>query len=121
MPKITLTADKAGLVLIHSDGVHSDIMSTAEVESSIAALAVARDNMVPPIPETWTPLTAVEAERDPRWFPETDHLAGDFLLHLRDHHFGWRHYIFSKAEARKLGEALIAQADAPPPASAGRA
>jgi hypothetical protein len=59
--------------------------------------------------------------RDPAFELEADQLAGDSLLHIRHPHFGWLHFIFSKAEAKKLGGLLLAQSAKPAPEVSGRA
>ncbi len=107
--------------LVYRDGPASPVQLSAErVETMLNALGLARSGMLPEIPETWIS-AMVRAQRDPKCSVEADALAGDALLHLRDRHFGWRHYVLTKDEARKLGQALIAQADAAPPAAFGTA
>src|SRR5580704_8069179 len=89
-------------------------MTTAAVEANIKALGEMRSVMLPGIPERWERQT-VNCYRDPAWAVENDRLAGDVLLHLRHERFGWLHFVIAKAEARKLGEALIAHANRDPP------
>lgn len=97
-------------------------MTTAEVDSSLLHLAAARSALLPEIPQTWEGGKVTEnVMRDPAWRLETDRLAGDSLLHLRHPHFGWVHFIFSKAEAKGIGQLLVAQGTAPPPKASGTA
>jgi hypothetical protein len=94
--------------------------STAALDETIATLGLCRTGLLPPVPATWTS-QPVEARRDPAWSLETDALAGDSLLHIRDARFGWLHYIITKEDAAKLGRALVAQAEAPAPVMIGKA
>lgn len=96
-------------------------MPTERVDETIKQLAFWRSAMLPEIPQAWTPGTIETFHRDPKMILETDQLAGDALLHVRHPHFGWLHFILSKSEARKIGDALLAQANAEPPAAKGRA
>ena len=99
----------------------TSLMTTAEVDASLALMGEARAKMLPAYPATWQRYQAVRAHRNPAWMQETDQLAGDALLHLRDPLFGWRHYIFTKDEARKIGAEMVAWADRPAPNAAGSA
>jgi hypothetical protein len=124
MPQIDIREDRKTLTITFDRAKPVPVVAehtTEMVEGLLNEVGAARSALLPPIPDTWDLTATVRADRDPRWFLGRDQLAGDALLHLRDHHFGWRHYIFTKAEARKLGEALIAQANAEPPEAAGRA
>jgi hypothetical protein len=97
-------------------------MSLEEVEAVLSKLGIMRGNMVPEVAATWRPGQLTKnVYRNPAWSIETDVLTGDAVLHLRDLRFGWLHYIFTRNEARKLGQALLAIADAPAPAMSGRA
>ena len=121
---ISMTDDREGALISLPNAKPmpiTSIMTTAEVEGTLNALGMVRGDLLPAIPDTWDRSLTVRAERDPKWDVWTDMLAGDALLHLRDHHFGWRHSSLTKSEARKLGAALIAQADAPMPSTAGTA
>lgn len=94
----------------------------AQVDAALALLGAARVKMLPAYPATWERGQMVrDVHRNPVWLQETDQLAGDVLLHLRDPRFGWLHFIFSKDEARKLGAEMIAWADRPAPGAAGSA
>ena len=96
-------------------------MTTASVDATLALLGTARAKMLPAYPAAWERGQTVCADRNPVWVQETDRLAGDVLLHLRDPRFGWQHYIFTKDDARKLGAEMIAWADRPTPDAAGSA
>ena len=97
-------------------------MDTEAVEAALQMFGLARAEMLPAVPAEWPRGQMVRGVfRDPAFDMEADQLAGDPLLHIRHQRFGWLHFIITKAEARKLGEALIAQADAPPPSAAGSA
>jgi hypothetical protein len=124
MPRIDIREDRKTLTITFDRAKPVPVVAehtTEMVEALLREVGAARSALLPPILDIWDVTTLVKADRDPRWFIGAEQLAGDATLHLRDHHFGWRHYIFTKAEARKLGEALIAQADSEPPATAGRA
>lgn len=95
-------------------------MSAEGAEIVINELALWRSEMLPDIPAKWESKTVL-AHRDVAWSLETDSLAGDSLLHLRHPHFGWLHFIFSKSEAKRIGELLLAQANAEPPEAKGSA
>ena len=96
------------------------ILATAAVDSALAALAMARTGMVPAVPATWKEEQTVKhCYRDPPWSIETDRLAGDVVLHLRDERFGWLHYVIGKANALELAAALANIAVLPPPPMRG--
>jgi hypothetical protein len=95
--------------------------TTGGVDEHIQHLGLTRAGMVPSISSIWERGQRVDCYRNPVTVVEADQLARDAILHLRDERFGWLHFIFSKDEARKLGAALIAQADRPSPPAAGRA
>ncbi len=98
------------------------ICSTAAVDSMLRALGLARTGMLPAFAAEWAPGQPVErCYREPKWSVETDCLAGDALLHLRDERLGWLHYVFDKAEALRLARDLAEIAAMPPPAAAGSA
>jgi hypothetical protein len=124
MPRIDIREDRKALTITFDQAKPNPVVAkhtTEEVENLLNEVGLARSALLPQIPEAWDVTATVKAERDPRWFLGSDQLAGDALLHLRDRHFGWRHYVFTKSEARKLGEALIAQANAEPPTASGTA
>lgn len=122
MATVTINDDLKSVTITYDHAIPVFFVenSTDQVEGLLEVLGRARSGMLPKFSDVWKSAT-VEAERDPRYSVEAASLSADALLHLRDALFGWRHYVFTKAEARKLGEALIAQADAIPPAPAGRA
>lgn len=107
----TITYDRSTFTVDHD---------AKQVEELLEVFGRARSGMLPKIPETWVSAT-VEATRDPKFLVEGDALAADALLHIRDPLFGWRHYIFTKDLARKLGAEMIAWADRPAPNAAGSA
>jgi hypothetical protein len=95
---------------------------TAEgLDEFMQKLSLMRSGMMPAIAQEWKLGAPVRCCRDPVSCMEADLLAGDPLLHIRHERFGWLHFILTKSAARELGQALIKQADAPPPALAGRA
>jgi hypothetical protein len=118
---LVLPADHTKRFVHNGRDVVGFSVSTLFLEQILAELSAARRQMLPSITERWPAGTTVTADRDPKWSIEHDQLAGDPLLHLRDPRFGWAHYILTKDQARKLGHALIAQADAPAPGASGSA
>lgn len=118
--KIDLVDDRKTLLYV-DDPANPIRLAADQVDAMLKSVGLLRSAMLPEIPQVWASGTTVAAQRDPKFSVEADMLAGDALLHVRDPHFGWRHFIISKDKARELGEALIAQADAPSPAPAGRA
>jgi hypothetical protein len=92
------------------------------LDDFLQRVGLMRTGVLPAVPKTWAPgQTAENAYRNPAWLIETDQLAGDALLHIRDERFGWLHFIFGKAEAAKLSRALADVAAAAPPAAHGSA
>jgi hypothetical protein len=92
-------------------------IDTAEVEDIVLNLGRFRSFMLPETPAE--PLTdrMVDAHPDPHWRVEAEIMTGDSLLHIRDPRFGWLHFLLPRESARLLGETLVSQADAPPPAA----
>jgi hypothetical protein len=121
VPCIELGDDRRSLLML--SGSTPPIiwkMSAAVVDEVIEKLCFFRGDMLPEIPATWPGRQTITAQRDPAFTIEIEPLNGDPLCHIKHPHFGWLHFIFSKSEARKFGEALIARADAKPPALAAR-
>ena len=81
-------------------------MDTQAVESLLTNFGECRRNMRPPVPRDFPPMM-VQAHSDPSWLAQSQALTGLPVLSLRDPRYGWLHYSFQKAQARKLGEALI--------------
>ena len=90
-------------------------LTTSDIDLMLENLGVFRASMLPSHAPDWAVGQTVGAILNPRWTTESDALLGNSLLHLRDPRFGWQHYMIPKEEARKLGEVLQKQADAPPP------
>ena len=90
-------------------------LDAAGVQDLLANLGEFRSFMKPEIEKDWTPGQRAGAIPDPRWMVEPELMRGNSFLHLRDPRFGWLHYVIPREEARKLGQLLIALADAPPP------
>ena len=90
---------------------------TAGVETLQKSLGVFRERMQPKIPATFAVGQGlrVEAAINPGWSAEPEMLEGNSLLHIRDARFGWLHFVFPRAQAAKLGDALQRQAAAPMP------
>ena len=90
---------------------------TAEVETLQKSLGVFRERMQPKIPATFAvgQGLSIEAAINPGWSIEPEMLEGNSLLHIRDARFGWLHFVFPRAQAAKLGDALQRQAAAPMP------
>lgn len=120
MAIIKINDDLKTVTITYDPPIFSVEHTTELVDELLVTLGEARSGMLPKIPDVWKPAT-VTAERDPKHSVGASPLSADPVLHLRDALFGWRHYVFTKSEARKLAEALIAQADAEPPAPAGTA
>jgi hypothetical protein len=85
------------------------------VEDMLKNLGMFRAGMTPEVPKTFAQAQKVSAVLDPGWVTEPDAMMGDSLLHIRDPHFGWLHYLLPKAEAQKLAHLLENQAAAPRP------
>ena len=113
--------DRRTLFLKSGTPPHLAKLTTSEVDEALVAIGSVRARMLPPYPPIWKLGQAVNCDRDPKWDLETDRLAGDALLHIRDERFGWRHYIFTKAEAAKMGAALTLLAAMEPPGARGSA
>jgi hypothetical protein len=90
-------------------------ITTSDIDDMLENLGVLRASMLPPHPPEWAVGQTMGVIPNPRWTTEPDALLGNSLLHIRDPRFGWQHYMIPKEEARKLGEVLQKQADAPPP------
>lgn len=121
---VKFTPDRGSVTFTPDDGpLPPSILNTAALDLYLDLFGRARAEMLPAVPEKWTLLQRVvwDCCRDPKSELEADQLTGDALLHIRDQRYGWLHYVLSKDQARELGAALIAQADAPAPASAGMA
>ena len=86
-----------------------------KVENLLENLGQFRAAMKPEVEMDWQPGQTVNALSDPRWYIEPERMQGNSLLHLRDPRYGWLHYMIPRNEARKLGQYLIDQADAPDP------
>ncbi len=91
-------------------------LAVEAVEDILAHLGEFRGAMTPEVKRDWVPGRKVQAVPDPRWYTEPDLMRGDSLLHIRDPRFGWLSYLLPREEARKLGQYLIDQANAPDPA-----
>src|SRR5262245_52961829 len=81
---------------------------TAGVETLQKSLGVFRERMQPKMPATF-PVgqgTRVEAVMNPAWSTEPEKSEGNSLLHIRHQQFGWLHFVFPRAQAAKLGDAL---------------
>jgi hypothetical protein len=85
------------------------------VEAMVKTLGDFRARMTPEVPKEFALEQQVRAILDPVWVTEPEARAGDSLLHLRDTRYGWLHYLFPRAEARKLLAFLQKQVDLPPP------
>lgn len=86
-------------------------LDVAGVEDILKNLGMFRGAMKPEVSKTHAMGQKVFAVPDPIWVAEPDALVGDSLLHIRDPHYGWLHYLLPKAEALKLGQILQAQAE----------
>ena len=96
--------------------------TTGAIEQLLWVLGFARRQMLPEVAKSWTPHTPLEGvQRDPAFMIETEALAGDLILHIRDGRFGWLHYVFSRADARAIAENILERCDAAPPPVAGNA
>ena len=89
-------------------------LDAAGVQDLLANLGEFRSFMTPEIEKDWTPGQRAGAIPDPRWMVEPELIRGNSFLHLRDPHLAGCTTI-PREEARKLGQLLIALADAPPP------
>ena len=89
----------------------------AGVETLQKSLGAFRERMQPKIPATFAVGQGlrVEAAINPGWSTEPEMLEGNSLLHIRDARFGWLHFVFPRAQAAKLGDALQRQAASPMP------
>ena len=86
---------------------------TDVVSEHLGKLGEFRALMQPEVGTTWAPGQLFRAIIDPVWSTEPEVMEGNSVLHVRDPRFGWLHYVIPRHEARKLGEALIRQADQP--------
>src|SRR5262245_14331201 len=95
--------------------------NAAGVETLQRSLGVFRERMQPKIPATFAvgQGSRVEAAINPAWSTEPEMSEGNSLLHIRHADFGWLHFVFPRAQAAKLGDALQRQAAAPMPGPAG--
>jgi hypothetical protein len=91
------------------------IVDTAGVEKIINSLGELRAAMTPEVPHDCPTGQMVRALFDPRWSTELEMMQGNSVLHLRDHRYGWLHYMIPKPEAKKLAGFLTLQADTPAP------
>jgi hypothetical protein len=119
---VAVTTDHSRLVVEVTHVPPTVMWTTAdEVDSFLQKLGDLRGRLLPEPPMDWSSQQPFTAQRDPLVLVERDGFAGDPVLHIRHPHFGWKHFIFSKADAKRLAELLIAQADKPDPPAAGRA
>jgi hypothetical protein len=91
------------------------------IDQDIAALGAMRAELLPPVPETWPGGLVRGVRRDPAWSIEGDALAGDVLVHLRHEGFNWLHFIYTRDQARRFAQAILAQLEGPLPSVHGRA
>ena len=89
-------------------------LSVSDVEEMLKNLGKFRAAMKPEIPKDYALGQKVTAIRDPAWKTEADLMSGGSLLHMRDPHFGWLHYMIPKEEAKKLVGYLQTQVETPP-------
>jgi len=90
-------------------------LEASQVEDILLRLGEFRAMMVPEVPADWSGERRVYAVPDPRWHTQPDMMQGDSIIHIRDPRFGWLSYVLPKESARKLGEHLVKQAEAPDP------
>lgn len=88
-------------------------LDAARLDKMLETLGRLRAAMTPGHAPTFAPGQKVIGVRNPPWLAEPDMMQGDSLLHLRDPHFGWRHYLFPREEAKKLAGVLQNQVEAP--------
>lgn len=89
--------------------------ATDDVDKLLQNVGLWRTGMQPRIPEKWES-QRVTAYRNPTIMIESDQLAGDVMLHIRNERFGWLHFVITKSIAADLAKqfAAITQAPAPP-------
>jgi len=88
-------------------------LDAAQTDEMLENLGRFRAAMTPGHSATFAPGQKVVCARNPAWLAELDMMQGDSLLHLRDPHFGWRHYLIPREEAKKLADVLRNQVEAP--------
>jgi hypothetical protein len=92
-------------------------MTTKVVDETIERYGSVRAGMLPPVPVNLEGHEgqAIFARRNPSWVIGYAALDGDPIIHIRHEGFGWLHFVLDRADAQKMGEALIDLAKAAPP------
>lgn len=85
------------------------------VEDMLRNLGRFRGSMKPEVPSTYAMGQKVIATNNPTWVTEPDALLGNSLLHVRDPHYGWLHYLIPREESKKLATFLQRQVETPEP------
>ena len=86
-------------------------LDTAGLEGLMRGLAEIRAEMQPAVPPQWATGQAAAGTRSPAFVCEAEALHGGSLLHLRHPGYGWLHFAFPAAVARKIGAFLVRQAN----------
>lgn len=115
-PTVKVRDDKRGVIIRFPGnwfGSTTDIeldIGTNEFDAFIAALGKARENMLERPPRDFEAKGEVHGTIDPRWQVQKQAGTGTPVMSLRHEGFGWLHFAIPKAEAEKLGHALLLQA-----------
>lgn len=119
MPKtqLTIAADAAkGHVILEIAGGKASL-EPAAAEAKAHELARARAELSDRVPETLSEDARIEALFDPLW-RTSPHDDGAALL-VRHPGLGWLGFVFPPADAKALGQSLIAMAEAHEAAGTG--
>lgn len=85
-------------------------LSIEALESLLAGLAQAREQMTPPVPvgeEAIKTKITLQSTLHPHWYVGGNLQIDAVLLHWRHPGFGWLHFALPKQEAERLGQTLI--------------
>lgn len=119
MPKteLKIAADKARRHVVLEVGEAKATLAAAEAEARLHELAQARAELADRVPDDLDENARVEALFDPLWrtSPQAD---GPALL-VRHPGLGWLGFLFPPADAKAIGQSLVAMAEAHEAAGTG--
>ena len=108
------TEDRTIAILQFTNNKSIELVLKAEdVDRLLKALGDMRGTMVPPHPASLPRDGKVLALTDPAWLITNEIMAGEPLMQIRDHRYGWIAFKFTRAAAVKLGQVLITHAEKP--------
>ncbi|RQV01080.1 hypothetical protein [Burkholderia cenocepacia] len=99
---VELTENDGQLSLNYKNGDPAQPLQAETIEKLIATLSSMREAMHPPVPMDPPIGAQVQAQLDPRFWTELNHMVSASMLMLRHPGFGWLAFVLPPTSAEQL-------------------